>query len=115
MRLASRPGRVGALGGATLIGAGLACCLLAAGCSSARADRGSTATPATTSGPAEATASPTSPTASAGRGGKIILIIEGKPHPAAGVPPPPPPPWGVPPPHQRGPARRDTPHPRPPH
>src|SRR5260221_13159930 len=97
MRLASRPGRVGALGRATLIGVGLACCLLAAGCSSARADRGSTATPATTSGPAEATASPTSPTASAGRGGKENRILGDEHRPPGGFPARPPPP-AVPPP-----------------
>src|SRR5258708_31606241 len=101
MRLASRPGRVGALGGATLIGAGLACCLLAAGCSSARADRGSTATPATTSGPAEATASPTSPTASAARGGPSTGTPGEDHSPPAGLPPRPPPP------------RRFAPHPQP--
>src|SRR5258708_22042765 len=92
MRLASRPGRVGALGRATLIGVGLACCLLAAGCSSARADRGSTATPATTSGPAEATASPTSPTASAGRGGEDNSDLWEEHSPAAVFAPRPPPP-----------------------
>jgi hypothetical protein len=71
-----RPGLLDRPGRAALLAIGLACCLLAAGCSSAQTGQGGAATPAATSSPAEATAGPASLAGPPHRVSKIIVIME---------------------------------------